>query len=246
MDEVKKSIKSILYERTTSPLYGTFIISWLIWNWKIIYVTLFVSENSIQLDKLSYLLKNHFIDKYNLILLPILSTIVLLTVFPFISNGAYWLKLNFDKWKKEKKNEVELRQLITIEQSIELREQIVNQEERFEKILTDKNLRIKQLEQILEAKETIQEINNLAEPENSVGENLELKELKEKIMSDPSLKSTYDRLVSFVQAGWRVALDQIPASFLALMESNDVIKPKAGGVYLWGNNGKLFHKMMSK
>ncbi len=135
MEEIKKSFKSILYERTTSPFYGTFIISWLIWNWKIVYVTLFVSEKSIKTDKLSYLLNNHLIDELNLIVWPIISTIALLTIFPFITNGAYWLKLKFDKWKKDKKNEVELKQLLTLEQSIELREQIANQEERFEKIL---------------------------------------------------------------------------------------------------------------
>jgi hypothetical protein len=42
--EIKKSINSILFERLTSPLYGTLIISWLIWNWKIIYLTLFVDS----------------------------------------------------------------------------------------------------------------------------------------------------------------------------------------------------------
>lgn len=46
-DELKKSISAILYERTTSPLFGSFILSWTVWNWKIFYITLFISEDKI-------------------------------------------------------------------------------------------------------------------------------------------------------------------------------------------------------
>lgn len=30
LDDLKKSVSSILYERATSPLYGTFVITWVI------------------------------------------------------------------------------------------------------------------------------------------------------------------------------------------------------------------------
>lgn len=149
MEDIQKSIKAVLYERTTSPFFGTFILSWLIWNWKIIYITLFVSEKTIKTDKLDYLIKNHFMDEWNLIIFPSISTIILLTIFPFINNGAFWLKLKFDKWKKDMKNEIELKQLLTLEQSLELREHISNLEERFNKISSDKDIRILQLEEQL-------------------------------------------------------------------------------------------------
>lgn len=243
MEEIKKSFKSILYERTTSPFYGTFIISWLIWNWKIIYVTLFVSEKIIKTDKLSYIINNHLIDKLNLILWPIISTIVLLTVFPFISNGAYWLKLKFDKWKKEKKNELELKKLLTLEQSIELREQISNQEERFEKILSDKNLRIEQLELLLSETKS----DNYSDPNiiDSGNINNELIELSEKIKSNEVSQKQYNGLVHYIQTGYQVSIENVPTSFLALMESNDVIKSIGNRVYGWGEHGKEFHKLMT-
>ena len=87
IDELKKSLSAILYERTTSPFYGTLLISWLIWNWKIVYLTVFISESSINTDKINYIVSN-FNDIHCLLIYPLISTIVLLTVVPFISNGA--------------------------------------------------------------------------------------------------------------------------------------------------------------
>ena len=55
---LKKSLSAILYERTSSPFYGTLIVSWLVWNWKIIYLTFFISEDKIELDKISYISEN--------------------------------------------------------------------------------------------------------------------------------------------------------------------------------------------
>ena len=107
IDELKKSLSAILYERTTSPFYGTLLISWLIWNWKIVYLTLFISENKINTDKINYI-TNNFNDIHCLLIYPLISTVVLLTVIPYISNGAYWLSLKFNKWKKDQKNVVEM------------------------------------------------------------------------------------------------------------------------------------------
>jgi hypothetical protein len=153
MEDFRKSIKEILYERTTSPLYGTFIISWLIWNWKIVYITLFVSEKQIGLDKLTYIDTN-LISMNNIIWFPILSTIVLLLIFPFISNGAYWLSLIFKRWRNDKKNKVESKQLLTMEQSISMRKQITEQENYYERIVSDKDLKIKQSESLLKEAQT--------------------------------------------------------------------------------------------
>ncbi|MCP4460990.1 MAG: hypothetical protein GY816_23665 [Cytophagales bacterium] len=50
-DETRKSINSALYERVSSPLYGTLIISWLVWNWEIVYLTFFVNESRIEMTK---------------------------------------------------------------------------------------------------------------------------------------------------------------------------------------------------
>ena len=244
MEEIKKSFNAILYKRTTSPLYGTFIITWLIWNWKSVYVTLFVSEKTIKKDKLTYILENHFIDDKHWLIYPIFSTILLLTIFPFISNGAYWLSLKFSKWKRDKKNEVELKQLLTHEQSIELREQILNQAERFEKLLSDKNLKIEQLENKLFIIEKQINTDEDSIYDENKGNNEELINLSEKIKFNEIEKNYYDALVRYIQGSFRINFEKTPSTFIAKMESHEIINSVGNGVYSWGKNGKEFNKLM--
>lgn len=60
-NEITDSIKNALKARLSSPLYGTFIISWIIFHWKFIYTLLFVSEEKIW--QATSLLKNDYLSK---------------------------------------------------------------------------------------------------------------------------------------------------------------------------------------
>lgn len=151
-DEVRKSISAILYERTTSPLFGSLIISWSIWNWKIIYLTLFVSEDRINGDKIDYIL-NNFWDNHYIFSYPILSTVALITIIPFFSNGAYWLSAKFEQWRTNQKNIIEKNQLLTLDQSVAIREELNSQQNKLETVLSSKNLEIKQFKEIVENKD---------------------------------------------------------------------------------------------
>ncbi len=130
IDDIKKSFNEIIYERTTSPFYGTLISSWIIWNWKILYLTFFISEKKITTNKIDFIIANYSQIEHILIY-PLISTFLLLTVIPFIANGAFWISLRFTKWKVDQKNYIDKKQLLTVEQSIELREEIAKQEERY-------------------------------------------------------------------------------------------------------------------
>lgn len=139
-DEIRKSINSVMYERVRSPFFGTFAFSWVAWNWRIIYISFFVSEKIIP-NKLDFIHKYLF-NINHLLLFPFYSSLVFLTLVPFIGNGAFWLSLKFKKWRIDQKNQIENKQLLTIEKSIALREQIRKQEERFQNITEEKDLEI--------------------------------------------------------------------------------------------------------
>ena len=89
ISELTKSINSILYERVTSPLYGALFFSWSLWNWKIVYLTIFVSAESIEGTKIDYI-SNNYNDIHFLLTYPVISTLLLLTIVPFLTNASYW------------------------------------------------------------------------------------------------------------------------------------------------------------
>ncbi|MCE3230035.1 MAG: hypothetical protein K0S32_4586 [Bacteroidetes bacterium] len=246
-DDIKKTIGSILYERAVSPFYGTFLCSWIIWNWKIVYLTLFVSEKKLSVSKLDYITTNLFNTNY-LLIYPLISTIVLLTILPFVSNAAYWMTLRFSKWRKDQKKLIENKQLITLEQSIELREQILNQEARFEKLLENKNLEIQQLKSLIEEKEK-------SPPKTSIKDNIdnlqinsnELEELSKRIKNNPDEKREYENMIFHIQKGYQMGGNNAPSTeILALMESYDVIRNIGSTRYQLTEAGKKFHRLMSK
>ncbi len=158
IDEIKKSINSILYERVSSPFYGTLIVSWLIINWRISYLTIFVDQDKLDKNKIDFIIENYY-SINSLIILPVISTLVLLTVIPFLTNGAYWLDLKFKTWRVNKKNQIEGKQLLTLEQSIILRTEMREMEDSFDKLLDRKNEEIKTLKTELDSKRVINSDN---------------------------------------------------------------------------------------
>lgn len=238
MEEIKKSISAILYERTTSPLFGTFIFSWLIWNWKIPYLSFFVSENKLKINKIEYIITNYN-DICYLISYPLISTIILLTIIPFFSNGAYWLSIKFENWKLEQKNLIESKQLLTVEQSIELREQILKQEERFSKLVQDKNLEIEALKKQINSDKTEEKSEEISDNSNS-----ELEKLAERIKNGSDELKAFNNINRAIQNNYRIQPDENTTKLITLLESYDIIhKPEA--LYKFTETGRRFLRYMT-
>jgi len=112
MKEAVDSLKNEIKNRMTSPFYGKLIVAWLLWNWKVPYVTFFVKEENIEnknrLDFIAdYLSINSLYDFRNIYLIPILITIVLIWLLPYVTHEAYKSKENFRKKKAIKKKKVD-------------------------------------------------------------------------------------------------------------------------------------------
>jgi hypothetical protein len=246
IDDLKKYLKEIIYERTTSPLYGTLITSWLIWNWRIIYISFFVSESKIKGNKIDYIITNYS-DTEHIVIYPLISTFLLLTIIPFLSNGAYWFSLNFNKWKIDQKNIVDKKQLLSLEQSITLREEIARQEERFGKLIENKNLEISQLQtQLNEYREKIPNVTleNLLNSEKIIDDS-EIHKLSERIKTNPKELTQYEMILLLVQGGqYLTDRNDIDSKFIALMESYDLIENRGNGKYNLTAQGKRFQKLM--
>ncbi len=135
LSEIRKSIAAILYERTTSPLFGTLIISWLVINWKIVYLTFLIEEATIwPLSKIDFILKNYS-DPVNVFYLPLGSCFALIVIIPLLSNGAYWLTQIYDQWRINKKNEIAGETLITQSQYAEIQKEIARKDNEYKTTL---------------------------------------------------------------------------------------------------------------
>ncbi len=125
MDDVVKSIKAHLYDRVVSPLFGAFLISWAIWNYRIIFVLL-------SSEVIPY--KFNYIDEYYSSMIyfgglsiskcwavgiaaPLLSALSYIYLYPFFALPVYKFSLSRQKKLADTKNEIEGATLLTLEKS---------------------------------------------------------------------------------------------------------------------------------
>lgn len=239
--EVRESFNSVFKERITSPLYGAFIVSWLIWNWRILYLTFIVSPEKISETKIDYIIENYS-DPSFIVWYPLLSTLILITIIPFFSNFAYLAHINFNKWRVDQRNSVEMKQLLTLEQSIELREELIRQKKRFDELLNDKNEELKKLSianKELEEKISSKKVNPFERPKDS-----EILNLAGQIASNKELQKGVEIITKYSRArNPNLHSDkQLKSDVLTFFEINDLIDLK-GSVYYWSSKGKEVLKL---
>jgi hypothetical protein len=98
MEDVKEAFNSTLKERFKSPLYGAFIVSWLVINWKIFIVLFFSSSEELGKTKHQYISDN-LVNFMNCLILPLISTMIIIALIPWLSELAFRLRLYFEKRK---------------------------------------------------------------------------------------------------------------------------------------------------
>jgi hypothetical protein len=112
-------------------------------------VTFFISEESITGTKIDYITTNCSETLY-LVWGPIISTAILLTAIPVISYYAYWLSLEYKKWNIDRKNKVEGATLLTLDESLELRKNLKEEQDRLGTLITAKEADNKNLKDKIE------------------------------------------------------------------------------------------------
>lgn len=125
MEDAVKSIKAHLYDRSVSPLFGAFLISWAIWNYRIIFVLL---SSEIIPYKFNYIGEYYSsviyffgvsISKFWLtgIAAPLLSALMYIYLYSFFALPVYKFSLSRQKKLADTKNEIEGAALLTLEKS---------------------------------------------------------------------------------------------------------------------------------
>ncbi|MCS0388308.1 hypothetical protein [Vibrio diabolicus] len=148
------SIKAYMYDRISSPLLGSLLISWMVWNYKLL-ILLFSSVG--YSDKLRYI-NVLYSSSYEVyvqgLLLPIVTTLLYIFVFPFPAQWVYQFSLKKQKELADIKNEIEDSKLLTVEQSRAVRQKLLE-------VQREHDLEIEQKDRLLSFKD--QDIQRLSE-----------------------------------------------------------------------------------
>jgi hypothetical protein len=83
--EITTSLNSALYKRITNPLIGSFILTWLIWNWKLIIYILHLNPMISIQENIEVMQDNYLSNFWVNIFWPIASALFLTLGFPYLN-----------------------------------------------------------------------------------------------------------------------------------------------------------------
>lgn len=179
MENFLKSLLGTVSDRLKNIFVGAFVLSWIGWNWKYIYITLFVSENLVKAPSYN---KFEYITSFDtniwfLLLYPFFTAIGYIILLPLINVGAnavvdwykIWNKRNYIKRNKKRPylfEDIEIAresyatELEDTEKKLTAIEKISNKRKQ---TIADKDLKIKELNEFLKAlKISNSELNDYA------------------------------------------------------------------------------------
>lgn len=155
--ELTNSIKATLYQRISSPLYGTYILSWLLYNWQATLPLLFGSkrfdERLVDFKAILIVGENSFV--WCSLIAPMLITIAILLLQPLIQRYLYV----YSEWNKseglKKRDKFSAETMLTLEQSNELRASVQKVQQFHQEIVKNKDEEITEYKRQLEARRRV-------------------------------------------------------------------------------------------
>lgn len=165
-NEIVTSIKAQLYERAASPLLGSFLLSWSVWNYKFV---MLVFSNVQILEKYRITSEVLYISPKQAILMnivfPTITALAYIFIYPYPAKYVFQFSRNRQKEISIIKKQIEAETLLTAEEARAIRREIYVLEAELEKELNRKNNEIESLKQELaELRDTdLDNLNNSKE-----------------------------------------------------------------------------------
>lgn len=147
MNDFRKSISAIMHDRLSSPLFGAFFFSWIVINWKIIFVIFLTTSEELGVPKFIYI-ENELLNILDSLVYPLISTAFILTLYSWLSVEVYRLYLTFKTKKLNYKTTSESKELLDTKRASQLRLEIARQQTEVENILIKKDDEIEKQKQI--------------------------------------------------------------------------------------------------
>lgn len=150
LSDAVTSIKAYLYERAVSPLLGSLIISWCAWNYKFLLLLVSGLTFSEKLRFTHVLYSNDYEIFLQGMLFPFLTSVAYLFIFPYPAQFVYKFSLRRQKALNDLKNEQQENELLTLEQSKAIRNQLAEVEKQFDELVERKERAIEQRDREIE------------------------------------------------------------------------------------------------
>ncbi|MHC9510896.1 hypothetical protein [Kangiella sp. M94] len=152
MQDIIKSIKAYLYDRSSSPLLGAFICSWLVWNYKLIIIVFSSEELSGKFVFISEYWSEQLFWGASYFIFPSMLTALYIFAYPYIAKPVYEFSLKIQRELKKIKQQQENEMLLSVEESRQLRVEIASLREKYlentvqlQRTITSQNEEIKKL-----------------------------------------------------------------------------------------------------
>lgn len=268
MKERVQEIYESLQERLKSPFLLTFTIIWCIHHWKLFFIILTYDINLNQAHKLELI--EGYIEKngnwWGMIWPSLLWTLgsiifyylttILTKVFAVFYNWALaftYSKINENRKivTKEEFNEIERklkRSQIRAEELQkrvqELNDIVKDEEEKYAKLLEEKNNLIEQNEDLSNA--LVGQNERMSGQEHTNESIDEVKNIFDKINSNDSLKKAFGNINLYIQAGYTGLLEAVKSEYISFFEANNIIENTGNGVYRLTKQGKILNKLIAE
>lgn len=133
MEDIIKSIKAFLYDRSSSPLFGAYIVSWIISNYKFFIIAVSDVKPQVKLSLISDIYEQYYtffslsishkwIDG---LIYPAILTALYIYIYPMLAVPVYEYSLQRQKRLREIKQKSDDNRLLSVAESRELTFQIL-------------------------------------------------------------------------------------------------------------------------
>jgi len=228
-DEITTSIKAALYDRARSPFFGAFVISWIAWNWQLIYYLL-SEDSSLGIFKRIWIINKHYTNWWNNLWLPLISSLFVFIVGSLLTIGFRYLQILFVNFRNEK---IEKGELLTRQQSLEAKKELIEYEKRINTTSLDLQRQLESIQSLYKAAQT--EIETLKNSSIPSLEDVQLQgppqEKNEEIERRPIEKYEPELLRTTVKSNSQLNEYETVSS--------DILKSESGSVFIWALINKV-------
>lgn len=132
--ELSKSVKAVLYDRISSPLLGTFAVSWVLWNHRFITVLLSNMEPIEKFKVVDTVLYSTWDSLlWKMAAFPLLTTALFIFLYPYPARFVFEFTRKHQKRLKEIRQRIDDETPLTVEESREIRSAALQAQLRYEK-----------------------------------------------------------------------------------------------------------------